>query len=79
MRRLRVDFRICINLIRGFADRNAVREDKSSCDGGLRFGAALEDASLDQNAIGTLTSHSHSQFLFARTVAEYGTSSITRG
>jgi hypothetical protein len=79
MRRLRVDFRICINLIRRFANRNAVREDKSRCDSGLRLCAALEDASLDQNTIGTLTSHSHSQFLFVHSVAQSGTSSITRG
>ena len=38
----------------GFVDRFAVGGDKARLDGGLRAGAAFEQAALDQQQVGAL-------------------------
>ena len=51
MRRRRAQFRIDRDFFRGLAHRRRVGGDQPGRDRGLRLGAALEQAALDQQAI----------------------------
>ena len=50
--RLRAQHGVGGNLVGGLADRDIVGDDPAGRDGGLRLGPALEQAALDQQAIG---------------------------
>ena len=52
VRRLRPQHRVGGHLVGGLADRDIVGDHPAGRDGGLRLGPALEQAALDQQAVG---------------------------
>ncbi len=51
MRRLGPQHRVGGDFVRGLADGDAVGRHQAGGDGGLRLGAALEQAAFDQQAV----------------------------
>jgi hypothetical protein len=64
MRRRRLQLRVDRNLLRRLAYRRVVGGDKAGFDRGLRLGAAVEQAALDQQAIDSLTGPTQAGTLF---------------